>query len=172
MRTENYQTYTYIIPGLSAADPYRNYRFGVAIARARSDIGTDNHAIDPYNPEWSPETAFGEHGVVVGMNGGSKEVIDQALAMTKTPSGNDLVSTPDSHEPTLLIPKVLSRDLRVTQDNEKNIFVLFFAPFVALAQINQQCPQFTVNGTPEYQAQLGDQEICHINYAVIHRCKC
>jgi len=41
---------------------------------------------------------------------------------------------------------------------------------LASAQINQQCPQFTVNGTPQYQPQPGDQEICHTNYAVIHRC--
>jgi len=40
----------------------------------------------------------------------------------------------------------------------------------AFAQINQQCPQFTVNGTPQYQAQPGDQELCKTNYAVIHRC--
>lgn len=38
------------------------------------------------------------------------------------------------------------------------------------AQIDQQCPQFTVNGTPQYQPRPGDQEICHLNYAVIHRC--
>ena len=44
------------------------------------------------------------------------------------------------------------------------------APFVAFAQINKQCPQFTANGTPQYAAQPGDQEICHMNYAVIHRC--
>lgn len=53
---------------------------------------------------------------------------------------------------------------------KKLLFVLLFAPLVALAQINQQCPQFTANGTPQYQAQPGDQEICHTNYAVIHRC--
>jgi endonuclease G len=53
---------------------------------------------------------------------------------------------------------------------KKLLFVLLFVPVVALAQINQQCPQFTANGTPEYQAQPGDQEICHTNYAVIHRC--
>lgn len=38
------------------------------------------------------------------------------------------------------------------------------------AQINQECPQFTVNGTPQYQPQPGDQEICHLNFAVIHKC--
>jgi endonuclease G len=48
--------------------------------------------------------------------------------------------------------------------------VLLAASNLVLAQINQQCPQFTVNGTPQYQPQPGDQEICHTNYAVIHRC--
>ena len=53
---------------------------------------------------------------------------------------------------------------------KKLLVVLLFAPLSALAQINQQCPQFTVNGTPQYQAQPGDQELCKTNYAVIHRC--
>jgi endonuclease G len=48
--------------------------------------------------------------------------------------------------------------------------VLFTVAGLASAQINQQCPQFTVNGTPQYQPHPGDQEICHLNYAVIHRC--
>ena len=91
--------YTYVIPGLSAADPYRNYRFGVALARARSDAGADDHSTDPYKPAWSPETAFGEHGVVVGMNSSIEQVIDQALAMTDTPGGKKLVSTAPSTEP-------------------------------------------------------------------------
>lgn len=53
-----------------------------------------------------------------------------------------------------------------------NLLLIFalWAPIVAFAQINTQCPQFTANGTPEYQAEPGDQEICHTNYAVIHRC--
>ena len=53
---------------------------------------------------------------------------------------------------------------------KKFLLVLLFAPLSLLAQINQQCPQFTVNGTPQYQAKPGDQEICHLNYAVIHSC--
>jgi endonuclease G len=53
---------------------------------------------------------------------------------------------------------------------KKLLLVLAFLPLAALAQINKQCPQFTANGTPQYQAQPGDQEICHTNYAVIHRC--
>jgi len=89
--------YTYIIPGLSAADPYRNYRFGVAIARARSEYRKDE--VNPYMPEWTAETAFGEHGVVVGMNAGIRPMIDAALKMTGTKGGKKLVSTPDSDEP-------------------------------------------------------------------------
>ena len=94
---------TYIIPGLSSADPYKNYRFGVAMARARADyakkLNPENKNIDPYTPEWTAETAFGEHGVVVGMNNNIEQVIDQALTMTKTPGGKQLVSTPTSTEP-------------------------------------------------------------------------
>lgn len=89
--------HTYVIPGLSAADPYRNYRFGVAIARARSDAKPDD--VNPFRPEWTAETAFGEHGVVVGMNSGITKVIDAALTMTKTAGGKKIVSTPDSTEP-------------------------------------------------------------------------
>lgn len=92
--------YTYVIPGLSAADPYRNYRFGVAMARARSDAGTDG--INANLPPWSPETAFGEHGVVVGMNSNIEKVIDKALAMTKIPGGKELVTTADSVDPKLV----------------------------------------------------------------------
>ena len=93
----NPMRYTYVIPGLSASDPYNNYRFGVALARARSDAGTDG--ITDNLPAWSSETAFGEHGVVAGMDSKIAQTIDQALAMTKTPGGKQLVSTPNSTEP-------------------------------------------------------------------------
>jgi hypothetical protein len=54
-------------------------------------------------PEWSAETAFGEHGVVSGMNAGIGDLIDAALAMTNTPGGKQLVSTPDSTEPKFVV---------------------------------------------------------------------
>ena len=95
--------HTYVLPGLSASDPYKNYRMGVAVARARSDyakaLNPQNAGIDPYMPEWSSETAFGEHAVVAGMGPGVKPVIDMALKMTKTPGGKRLISTPESDEP-------------------------------------------------------------------------
>lgn len=91
--------YTYILPGLSAADPYKNYRFGVAMARARSDLGKDQETLDPDIFPWKPETAFGEHGVISGFDANVDPVIDLALKMTRTPGGKKLVSSAASEEP-------------------------------------------------------------------------
>ena len=92
--------HVFVLPGVNSSDPYEIYRFGVAMARARSDAGTDG--INAKFPAWDSETAFGEHGVVAGMNGSIAQVIDTALTMTKTPGGKRLVSTPDSTEPTFV----------------------------------------------------------------------
>lgn len=89
--------YTYTLPGLSAADPYKSYRMGVAMARARSEYRKDD--VNPHMPEWSAETTFGEHAVVAGFNAGISQIIDAALAMTDTPGGKKLTSTPESEEP-------------------------------------------------------------------------
>jgi hypothetical protein len=88
---------TYTLPGLSAADPYKSYRFGVAIARARSEYRKDD--INPHMPEWTAETAFGEHAVVAGFNNGIAGIIDAALKMTDTPGGKKAVSSLPSAEP-------------------------------------------------------------------------
>jgi hypothetical protein len=92
--------YTYTLPGLGSSDPYQTYRMGVALARARSEYRKDD--VNPYMPEWSAETAFGEHAVVAGFNSGIDKIIDAALAMTNTPGGKRMVSTPDSAEPDLV----------------------------------------------------------------------
>lgn len=53
----------------------------------------------------------------------------------------------------------------------KKVFLaLLLASSSAWAGIDQSCPQFTPAGVPQYTARAGDQEICHKNYAVIHRC--
>ena len=91
---------TYSLPGLSAADPYKSYRFGVAIARARSEYRKDD--VNPHMPKWSAETAFGEHAIVAGFNNNIDKIIDAALAMTDTPGGKQLVSTAPSEEPTFV----------------------------------------------------------------------
>jgi len=101
--------HTYVLPGLSASDPYKNYRMSVALARARSDyaraLNPANANIDPYIPEWSAETAFGEHAVVVGTTAGIAPVIDAALKMTRTPGGKQLVGDDESREPDFVVTK-------------------------------------------------------------------
>jgi endonuclease G, mitochondrial len=52
----------------------------------------------------------------------------------------------------------------------KLVLALLLVSSTVLAGINQTCPQFTAAGAPQYTASAGDQEICHANYAVIHRC--
>lgn len=89
--------WTYELPGLSTADPYRTYRMGVAFARARSDQATDG--VNDFRPDWSAETAMGKYAVVAGMNSGIAQVIDAALKMTDTPGGKRMISSPESAEP-------------------------------------------------------------------------
>lgn len=107
--TKSPMRYTFVLPGLSASDPYKNYRMGVALARARSDyaksLNPQNQDIDPYTPEWSAETAFGEHAVVSGMTAGIEPIIDMALKMTNTPGGKKQVSTGPSEEPSFVSAK-------------------------------------------------------------------
>jgi hypothetical protein len=91
---------TYTLPGLSSADPYKSYRFGVAMARARSNAKKDD--VNPHMPAWTAETAFGEHAVVAGFNAGVAEIIDAALSMTNTGGGKQLVSSEPSSEPDLV----------------------------------------------------------------------
>lgn len=54
---------------------------------------------------------------------------------------------------------------------KKLLLALLVVSSTAWAGINQSCPQFAPTGTPTYTAKAGDQELCHKNYAVIHRCE-
>lgn len=95
--TANPMQHGYDLPGLPTSNPYNNYRFGVAIARARSDAEPDT--VNPYKPEWSPNAALGKDSFIVGFNSGIAKVIDKALEMTDTPGGKHLVTTPTSQDP-------------------------------------------------------------------------
>jgi len=88
---------TFIIPGLTSDAPYEIYRFGVAMARARSDAVKDS--VNPYILPWNEEEVFGNHAVVAGENSDVDTVIDQALKMTNIAGGKKLVGTAQSHEP-------------------------------------------------------------------------
>jgi len=86
-----------VLPGVPSSDPYQIYRLGVAMARARSDAGTDG--ITSKLPAWSAETAFGDEAVVAGFNATVEPVIDQALRMAGLPAKKIQISTPNSLEP-------------------------------------------------------------------------
>ena len=89
--------HVFTLPGVKSSDPYQIYRLGVAIARARSDAGTQDPI--PHMPEWSAETAFGEHAVIAGFNAMVEPAIDYALKMAGLPVKKVQISTPNSIEP-------------------------------------------------------------------------
>jgi hypothetical protein len=82
---------TYVIPGLSSQDPYKTYRFGMALARAR---GIDQ---DQDLPEFSQEGAFGELAVISGQEN-VDQLIDTALKLAGISGGKVLVGSKHSHE--------------------------------------------------------------------------
>ena len=92
--------HVFVLPGVPSSDPYKIYRLGVAMARARSDAGT----LDPIPnmPEWSAQAAFGEDAVVAGFNASVEPIIDQALKMSGLSAEKIQISTPNSLEPALV----------------------------------------------------------------------
>ena len=82
---------TYVIPGLSSQDPYKTYRFGLALARARA-LGQDYDL-----PEFTEEGAFGDLAVISGSEN-VDELIDQALKLAGIKGGKKLVGSLHSHE--------------------------------------------------------------------------
>jgi len=85
----------YLIPGIRNNDAYRALRLGVAVARARADIGDVSQGF----PEFEEESAFGQNALVFGFNDLVDEVIDRALQMTGTPGGKELLGSKESEEP-------------------------------------------------------------------------
>jgi hypothetical protein len=91
--------HVFTLPGVTSSDPYEIYRLGVAMARARSDAGSDKI---PDLPAWSAEAAFGETAVVAGFDASVGPIIDLALKMSGLPNKKIQVSTPGSIEPSLV----------------------------------------------------------------------
>lgn len=89
--------HVFVLPGVSSSDPYQIYRLGVAIARARSDAGTDG--INDKLPAWTAQAAFGELAVIAGFNANVAPAIDHALKMAGLPIKKIQISTPNSVEP-------------------------------------------------------------------------
>ncbi len=92
--------HVFTLPGVKSSDPYQIYRLGVAIARARSDAGTDG--LTDQLPDWSAQAAFGEDAVIAGFNANVEPAIDHALKMAGLPVKKVQISTPNSIEPALV----------------------------------------------------------------------
>ena len=89
--------HVFTLPGVQSSDPYQIYRLGVAMARARSDAGTDG--ITSKLPAWSAKAAFGEDAVIAGFNANVAPAIDHALKMAGLPAKKVQISSPNSLEP-------------------------------------------------------------------------
>lgn len=88
--------YTYILPELKNQDFYELYRFGVALADVRGNMG-DVKNIDKFKPNFKAETSWGENQLVSSFDPNIGSVIDQALKKVNK-SGKVAVSTPGSQE--------------------------------------------------------------------------
>lgn len=83
---------TFAIPALQNQDPYKQYRFGVALAKAKGTKAADT-------PNFEPRTAWGENAIVVAYDNESEVMVDQALKDVGLSSGSKrLISTPRSEE--------------------------------------------------------------------------
>jgi len=88
---------TFVLPGLPSSDPYLTYRFGMAMARARSNAVADD--LNPYILPWEEEEVFGEFAVVAGINGTVDPIIDKALSMAGIGGGKKAIGSLTSEEP-------------------------------------------------------------------------
>lgn len=87
---------TYSIPALPNSDFYKQYRFGVAIAGARS---AEQRKTEP-DSNMAPATAWGENEIVIGYDL-DPTIIDDALKIVGLKSSDKkLISTTKSEEAT------------------------------------------------------------------------
>lgn len=86
---------TYVIPRLQNQDPYLQYRFGVAIAKAKGSRVRDASPEE----DFGSTSAWGENQVIVSYSNSIDEYIDDALKnIGLSPSDKRLISTARSEE--------------------------------------------------------------------------
>ena len=87
---------TYSIPALPNNDFYKQYRFGVALAGARSE---EQRKLEP-GASMAPSSAWGENEIIIGYDLDT-DIIDYALNIVGLKSSDKkLISTKDSEEAT------------------------------------------------------------------------
>jgi hypothetical protein len=89
--------YTYVIPELTNSNFYDLYRFGVAIAAVRGEMGSEDKVQDQHRPEFRAQTKWGKHPTVSSFDPNVGKVIDKALSKVDK-HGKQAVSSPGSEE--------------------------------------------------------------------------
>ena len=86
---------TWVIPKLPNQDPYKQLRFGVAIAAAK---GAKERAKEGDVP-FAPQTSWGENQIVMSYDPSVEAILDDALTMVGlSPSDKKQISTSKSEE--------------------------------------------------------------------------
>ena len=85
----------YVIPALQNQDPYKQYRFGMALAGARSAKQRKEEGADKFQAA-SP---WGENAIVISYSGTTPEIIDDALdSVGLGPSDKKQITSMGSNE--------------------------------------------------------------------------
>lgn len=85
---------TYTIPALANQDPYKQYRFGIALANARSRPAKQQEGAEQFDAQ-SP---WGENAVVVSYSHTTKDIIDDALEQVGLSASDKRQITSDKSE--------------------------------------------------------------------------
>lgn len=89
---------TYALTKLQNQDPYKQYRFGVAIAQAKGRRGREQAGEGSVH-EFAPSSAWGENQIVVSFDPNIEQWIDEALRdVGLSASDKRLISTRNSEE--------------------------------------------------------------------------
>lgn len=91
--------YTYMLPELNNSSFYDIYRFGVAVAAVRGEMGNQDKVQDKNRPKFRPESKLGKHLTVSSFDPNVGKVIDKALTKVNK-HGKIAVSSPGSEEMT------------------------------------------------------------------------
>lgn len=89
--------YTYMMPELQNSNFYDIYRFGVAIAAVRGEMGDSDGVQDQNRPDFRASSEWGQNLIVSSFDPNVGKVVDKALAKTHHKGKID-VSTPGSEE--------------------------------------------------------------------------
>lgn len=91
----------YVIPALANQDPYKQYRFGIALANARSMKAKKEEKFS----EFAAESPWGENAIIISYSNTTKDIIDDALKQVGLgPGAKKQITTTGSHE-TSDVPK-------------------------------------------------------------------